>query len=355
MVHVILVAVLIVAFTSPIVLRFGIWINYILTGNRYEDYETADWSNVTVRILTVGNEEDVVQRTVDSVSDTNSSIQVVSENPIDIESATVHVVPDEFDVKADNKARALEWANRNLDKRDYILFLDEDSVLDSTEEIPKGDLIQLREKPVRTNSYLCWLAGVQRFGVEEESYYFSSSDPPYVWGGGLFVDSDIEDEIGWNFDTLREDDAFADEAVDRGYEYNIVEEPKIVSSSPLTLNDIIQQRRRWNSIDAPFFERLKQEIKNFETSFVWGINSLILPLFILTVVIGSPILYLLMVPIILVNLAWTLIGAQRYGVNPKHYMLIVLTIPLISFYNGFGNLYSIFNPIQGFNVTDKSQ
>lgn len=353
MIKIVLASFIIIFLTSPIVIRFGMWINYILRGDKYSDYNTADWSDVTVRILTAGDAEDVVQNTVNSVSDTDAAIQVISENPIDIDSATVHVVPSSFDVKADNKARALEWANRNLTKRDYILFLDEDSALDSVKEIPKGDLIQLREKPVKTNSVLCWLASIQRFGVEEESYYFSSSNPRYVWGGGLFVDSNVEDEIGWNFDTLREDDAFAYEAVEKGYDYEIVEEPKIISRSPLGIYDIIQQRRRWNSIDAPFIQRLRQEIKNFETSFVWGINSLVLPLFILTLIINDPFIYALILPSIIFNTIWVITGAVKYGVSLVYYPMIILIVPIISFYNGFGNLYSIFNPINEFNVTDK--
>lgn len=353
MFHIILASVIIIVLTSPIIIRFGMWLNYILRGDKYNDYNTVDWSDVTIRILTVGDAEDVVQNTVDSVSDTDAPIQVISEKPIDIDSATVYVVPRSFDVKADNKARALEWANRNLSKGKYILFLDEDSVLNSVNEIPKGDLIQLREKPVKTNSVLCWLASIQRFGVEEESYYFRRSNPRYVWGGGLFIDSDVEDEIGWNFDTLREDDAFAYEAVERGYDYKIVEEPKIISRSPLNIYNIIQQRRRWNSIDAPFIQRLRQEIKNFETSFVWGINSLILPLFILTLIINDPVLYALILPTTIFNTIWVITGAVRYGVSLVYYPMIIPVVPIISFYNGFGNLYSIFNPINEFNVTDK--
>lgn len=344
---------IIIMYTSCLLLRFGIWLNYILSGQKYSAEESVDWSNVTIRVLTVGESRKTVQKTVDSISDTDASVQVVSEKSIDIDDAKVHKVPQNFEIQADDKARALEWANRNLDKREYILFLDEDSALTSTEEIPKGDLIQLREKPFRSNSIMCWYAGIQRVGVEEESCYFDDSDPPYVWGGGLLIRSEIEDEIGWNFGTIREDEKFADLATTEGYTYNVVEYPQIVNDSPLGINEIIQQRRRWNSRNIPFLQRIKKEAKNFRTSLVWGINSLILPLTIIALLINNSILYLLLLPSIVPNLVWTLRGAVNYDIHIIHYPVIILTLPVISFYNGFGNLYSLFNPIDEFNVTEK--
>ncbi|MFP4212042.1 MAG: leucyl/phenylalanyl-tRNA--protein transferase [Alkalispirochaeta sp.] len=81
--------------------------------------------DVQVRILTIGAEA-VVQATVDSIPDGVTDVRVVAERDIEIDGATVHVVPEEFECEATHKGRALEWARRNVPcTREFVLYLDE--------------------------------------------------------------------------------------------------------------------------------------------------------------------------------------------------------------------------------------
>ncbi|OYR92028.1 hypothetical protein DJ71_03025, partial [Halorubrum sp. E3] len=123
---------------------------------------------VQVRIMTVDAAE-VVQQTVDSLPDGLDDVHVIAESPIDVRGATVHAVPDEFACRAVRKGRAQEWARRTLDcQTEFVLYLDEDSVVESFDGLPDADIVQLREKPRRTDSSLSYLADVYRMGVQLE-------------------------------------------------------------------------------------------------------------------------------------------------------------------------------------------
>ncbi|MFC6871929.1 glycosyltransferase family protein [Halobellus marinus] len=105
-------------------------------------------SEIQVRILTVDT-EDVVQATVNSLPAEFDDVHVVAEADIDVAGATVQVVPDNFSCAAVRKGRALEWARQTLtNDREFVLYLDEDSHLESFEGLPDADIVQLREQPV---------------------------------------------------------------------------------------------------------------------------------------------------------------------------------------------------------------
>ena len=64
--------------------------------------ETHSLNEVQVRVLTIGD-EDVVQRTINSLPDEIRDRQVIAEEPMDISGATVHVVPESFECQATKK------------------------------------------------------------------------------------------------------------------------------------------------------------------------------------------------------------------------------------------------------------
>jgi hypothetical protein len=165
--------------------------------------------DVQVRILTI-DAADVVQATVDSLPDELDSVHVIAETEIDVEGAIVHVVPDSFECDAIRKGRAIEWARRTLGgDREFVLYLDEDSHVESFAGLPDADVVQLRERPRHTDSVLSYLADVYRMGVQIEQRAFARlSIPLFAWGGGIAVRQSVENEVTWNRETIVEDTAF---------------------------------------------------------------------------------------------------------------------------------------------------
>ena len=74
------------------------WVIEVLPlGIGWNSSEMDAWrlDDIQVRVLTIGA-EDVVQATVNSVPDDVAGIKVIAEQEIEIDGATVHVVPDSF-------------------------------------------------------------------------------------------------------------------------------------------------------------------------------------------------------------------------------------------------------------------
>lgn len=126
-------------------------------GWRSDDEEAWGLDEVQVRVLTV-DAAAVAQGTVDAVPDGVADVRVVAERGIDVDGATVHVVPEAFDCRATNKGRAVEWARRHVDcDAEYVLYLDEDTVVTEFTGLPDVDFVQFTEKPIYTGSRLAYL------------------------------------------------------------------------------------------------------------------------------------------------------------------------------------------------------
>ena len=118
--------------------------------------------DIQVRVLTI-DAKPVVQQTVNALPDDLADIRVIAEADIDIKGAEVHVVPEEFECIATNKGRAVEWARRNVDAdEEFLLYLDEDTIVTELTGLPDADFIQFTEKPIYTGSRLTYLCEVFR-------------------------------------------------------------------------------------------------------------------------------------------------------------------------------------------------
>ena len=204
--------------------------------------------DIQVRILTIGA-ENVVQATVNSVPDSIRDIQVIAEKDITITGAEVHVVPEEFECAATNKGRAVEWARQNVPcNREYVLYLDEDTLMTGFEGIPDADVVQFSEKPIYTGSRLAYLCEVFRVGYQFEQLGFHRLRYPlYAWGGGVAIRHEIEDEITWDVSTITEDTNFIWRAAEsRDLTYRLVD-ARFRNQAPPSVKSLIKQRRRWIS------------------------------------------------------------------------------------------------------------
>jgi hypothetical protein len=168
-----------------------------------------DPSDVEVRVMTV-HAERVVQATVDQLPMELDTVRVIAERPITIDGAEVCVVPSEFECEATRKGRALEWARRELDcSASYVLYLDEDTLLREFPGLPDADIVQLSEQPVRSDSWLTYLAEIFRMGFQLEQAVFPKFRYPlYAWGGGIAIRKELEDQITWDVKTVTEDTNF---------------------------------------------------------------------------------------------------------------------------------------------------
>lgn len=158
-------------------------------------------------------------------------------------------MPEEFDYKATNKGRAVEWARRNIDSNEgFLLYLDEDTIVTELTGLPDADFIQFTEKPIYTSSRLAYLCEVFRTGYQFEQLGFHRlSYPLYAWGGGFAIRRTIEAEIGWNVATITEDTNLIWRAA-KEYDltYQLVNS-RFRNQAPPSVKAMLRQRRRWMS------------------------------------------------------------------------------------------------------------
>jgi len=315
---------------------------------------------VQVRILTI-DAADVVQATVDSLPDEFDDVRVIAEEAIEIEGATVHVVPEAFDCEAVRKGRAIEWARRNVGTdREFVLYLDEDSHVESFDGLPDADIVQLRERPRHTGSVLPYLADVYRMGVQVEQRAFARlSIPLFAWGGGIAVRAAVEDEVTWNRETLVEDTAFvwaAARKLDLSFE---LASATCRNEAPPSLGEILQQRRRWaaGNVDAATELPLGYQILTRVRNYAWALSPIValvvLPLSIFGVsIVAGGLFVVTSIALGLLTLFWYLRGVAYYG--REKLALAVPLAPVLTVVHSMGTVAGVLDPPEDFRVTEKA-
>ncbi len=349
--------------TGLFVVTAILWVavTYVV-GAGYEPPEPAySGDDVQVRILTI-DAESVVQATVDALPDALDDRHVIAEEPIDVDGAEVHVVPEGFDCEAVRKGRAIEWARRTLDcDREFVLYLDEDSHLSSFEGLPDADIAQLREQPRRTGSVLSYLADVYRMGVQLEQRAFARlSIPLFAWGGGIAVRSALEDEVTWNRETLVEDTAFVwAAAAERDIDFDLAR-ATCRNQAPPSLTEITQQRRRWaaGNLEAvsllPARYRLLTRLRNLAWALSPVVSLVAVPLAVIGATAAYGGLFLAASTLLAAFTAfWFLRGVAYYGSRGVKWALALPLAPLVTVVHSMGTVLGIVHPPDGFRVTRK--
>lgn len=320
-------------------------------------HELAD---AQARILTIGA-ADVVQRTVDALPEELGDRRVIAEEPMDITGATVHVVPDSFDCQATKKGRALEWARRNVPcDREYLLYLDEDTVVGELTGIPDADVVQFSERPVRTTSLLSYLSEILRMGYQLEQRAFSKlSIPLYAWGGGVAIRKELEDEITWNYDTITEDTTFVWEAVKTG-ELDFETVPvRFYNQAPPSISEMIKQRRRWFSGGVNNLSLLPvgYQLLFLIRSIAWSLTPLYPVLVLVSFTSNSLpfggyyfILSLLLTGFLYV---WALLGVTYTRDSPRIGAVLLALTPVIAIIHSLGAFVGLVAPVSDFDTTAK--
>ena len=344
-----------------------VWLVYAGAGLLRES-PPVEWepAEVQARVLTVGDAPRVVQRTVDSLPETLGSVYVVSEQPLEIDGAEVRVVDEEFTCEAIDKGRALEWARRTLPtEEEYVLFLDEDTVVEEFAGLPDADIVQFAEKPQPDGSLAAWLTevfrvgnGVERAGFGKRVPLLGRLVPIYCWGGGGAVRKSTEDAVTWERETIVEDSAFMRDAIAAGHSY-AVRMTRFENRAPPNLQKMVSQRRRWGSgrlRDARqrplgyrlllYFHTLGRPLLSFSLLLVVA-GLLVSPT-------GLTVLALLVLGFLLL---WTLLGWRVYADTGRPWLLpaLLLALPLTTAANGAGDLYALLSPVSEFETTGEGE
>ncbi|WP_336360956.1 glycosyltransferase [Haladaptatus sp. ZSTT2] len=340
-----------------------LWValSYVLGAGYESPASEYGGDDIQVRILTIDAAE-VVQSTVDSLPDELTDRHVIAEEPIEIDGAEVHVVPDEFECTAVQKGRAIEWARRTLPcDREFVLYLDEDSIVEHFDGLPDADVVQLRERPRRTGSVLSYLADVYRMGVQIEQRAFARLQIPlFAWGGGIAVRTELENEVTWDRETLVEDTAFVWAAAQQ-FDIDFALSTSTCSNeAPPSLGEILQQRRRWaaGNIEAtallPRPYRALTRIRNF----AWALSPIVTVVALPLALVGVSVVYAGLFLLASMSLAvftafWFVRGLLYYGVSEFKWVFALPLVPLISVVHSMGTVVGILHPPSSFRVTEK--
>jgi hypothetical protein len=344
-------------------LSVGFWLfeTLILAPSTGKTSTPFGHDDVQVRISTVNN-AGIVQTTVDRLPETLTDIRIISESPMEIEGATVHVVPKEFSCTATHKGRALEWARRNVPcDREFVLFLDEDTLVESLPPLPDVDVVQFTELPLYTGSRWTYLCEVFRIGYQFEQRAFARMHfPLYVWGGGIAVRKSVEDQVTWDRQTITEDTAFVWTAAATLSDFEMrVVDGRFRNQAPGTIRTMLRQRRRWMSgtrLDAGMLPSKYRLLVGMRAA-IWAFSPI--------VVVFATVIGFIPGASIIPALDWLLIGlfvflhlimatgALLYEFGPVTFLLaIILTVPIV-FINTLGALWGYVSPTKRFVVTAK--
>ncbi|WP_435101701.1 glycosyltransferase family 2 protein [Halarchaeum sp. P4] len=341
------------------------WTYEVLTS--WREYEPPDVvygpEDCQIRILTV-DAEAVVQETVNAIPDgvAPGDRHVIAEEPMDIEGAEVHVVPEGFESLAGDKGRALEWARQRLDcEREFVLFLDEDTSVREFDGFPDADIVQFREWPEYTGSTLAFWCELVRIGYQAEQQGFGLPNVPlYAWGGGIAVRSTLEDEVTWDYPTLIEDTVFVWRAViEHGAEY-VVMPDRFRNQAPPSIRALVHQRRRWlagSLRDEPVLPRRYWALFVFR-NVTWAFSP-VAPflLFFLGFLPGTMPYRGLYTLLSWALLAYTLVWLGRawryYDGLPYRHLLAVPLYPLVVSLHSLGAAWGLVDEPEGFEPTEK--
>lgn len=330
-------------------------------GWRADDSEEWGLDEIQVRILTL-DAEPVVQQTVDALPEKVSDVRVIAERDMEIDGATVHIVPETFECEATNKGRAVEWARRNVPcEREFVLYLDEDTIVTDLTGLPDADFVQFTEKPIYTGSRLTYLCEVFRTGYQFEQLGFHRLQYPlYAWGGGFAIRRSIEEEIGWDVATITEDTNLIWRAADRyDLDYQLVDK-RFRNQAPPSLKSMLKQRRRWMSGTIADDDLLPFRYRPlyFTRVIAWAFSPLV-PLLVVAAYLfpgtapGLELYGLLSTALLGMLFLFMLFGVVAYRKHPLLWPVFLLFTPLAVVLHAAGAAWGVVSPVTDFEVTEK--
>lgn len=313
---------------------------YYTSIHREEHNVTDDFA---VKVLTTGDDGGVLTGTV---LFSNKEPLVISRKHVPLPRGDVKVLPETFQCRARFKGQQLEWARREFPAH-RTLFLDEDSLCD-LHVIPVADIVQFQEVP-QGKSKLIAAIEAYRMGFQIEQALFEKTGPLFLWGGGVAVSQDLEDDTTWNRPTVTEDTAFL-YATRRPFTYRYSKK-RIYDQAPPSIEALIKQRWRWASgtfRDTRYLPWGWRRIFIYFRTLQWGLwpASMLAP-----AILGAP--YWMTLPLLLQAIVWSFVGARVMGLTWKDTVLTVLAMPVASVIHSLGATMALVKPVNTFHRTPK--
>ena len=255
---------------------------------------------ILFQVTTKGNIP-IVQETVDRINSVcrdigyqKYEVWVVTDAQERFKNCRTITVPSEYSCNAIHKGRALQYAAeiRKEEKKNtediYVFHLDDESlitkqtlcsVLTFLEDNPSPISEGLITYPLQKNEKfkITHLIDTLRpFCCFECLDFMHKGNPAYIHGSNLLIRSDVEEEVSWeNGKTIAEDTLFAVSARTKcgsdsfGWHGGVIEE-----RSPLSLRDLVKQRKRWfyGLIQNLKFMSLKDRIVQGSRALLWSLG-----------------------------------------------------------------------------------
>src|SRR3989304_4411762 len=255
---------------------------------------------ILFQVTTKGNIP-IVQETVDRINSVcreigyqKYAVWVVTDVQEKFKNCRTISVPLDYSCNAVHKGRALKYAAeiRKKEKKNtediYVFHLDDESLItkqtlcsvltfleDNPSPISEGLIIY----PVQKNEKfrITHLIDTLRpFCCFECLDFMHKGNPAYIHGSNLLIRSDVEEEVSWeNGKTIAEDTLFVVSAKTKfgsssfGWHGGVIED-----KSPLSLRDLVKQRKRWfyGLIQNLKFMPLKERIVQGSRALLWSLG-----------------------------------------------------------------------------------
>ena len=226
-------------------------------------------------------------------------VHVLTDEPHFFDNINCFTCPKSFTTAHSKyKARALEWYRQTMrySKYDWILHLDEESVIDDESVLKVLDFIRYEKDytwgqgVILYNQYRYWsnwfftVGDAIRVGDDLARFHLQYTylhRPVFgAHGSFLLTNGQVENEITWDLGSLTEDYQFAMKAWERGYKCGKV--PGLVrEQSPMDFMGFMKQRRRW----YVGIRRLPQMLPKIWSMF-WTLGTLSLYGTVISVIMG---------------------------------------------------------------------
>jgi cellulose synthase/poly-beta-1,6-N-acetylglucosamine synthase-like glycosyltransferase len=184
-----------------------------------------------------------------------------------------------------------------------------------------------------TNSLLIGAIEAYRIGFQLEQALFEKFPPLFLWGGGVAIKQQLEDEITWDRSGITKDTAFIF-SIRRPYTFKYSKH-QIQAEAPLTVKDLIKQRWRWASGTYHDIRYLRIGLRKILVYFriaqwsLWPLYAFAVPLF-LALPLWVPIL------ITFQSMVWSFAGTRIMKLPWHRTAIAVLITPIASFFHSIG-------------------